>query len=285
MSIYKKIAETEDHSRITSISSVVDSSTATNLGLVPGIRPTFTLGSGLALAEWTTLGVGLVEGERLVFDLNAPILAIASTSASDTAAGVGARSCAIDYIDADGNAQIYPVVMNGQTPVDMVGMQAVNNIFVTSTGGTTQFTKHNLGTIRVGLSTGAGGSWSAGEPSEIFNLVGPEYSVSRVCWYMAPKGFRWKNWASTISTDATVRQDNAQVRVIGYSAFGSEVVNYRGVDLRLVGSVNLELRGLPFSTGTIVSTTEVRSDRVGGIDMTCSETGVLVDQNLYPNAF
>ena len=80
---------------------------------------------------------------------------IASSSASDAAAGVGARTVRIDYLTTAGVALSETLTLNGVTPVNTVATNIcyIEHIVVLTVGSTGR----NVGTITLFVSTGGGG--------------------------------------------------------------------------------------------------------------------------------
>lgn len=89
---------------------------------------------------------------------------ISSTSASDTAAGVGARTIELFYLDENFNGPYSEVLtLNGTTPVDTVATNIclIERIEVLEVGSTGP----SVGTIRLHSTTGGGGSVIASIPA------------------------------------------------------------------------------------------------------------------------
>ena len=89
-------------------------------------------------------------------------LAAISTSASDTAAGTGARQLTIIYLDSTGAEQTGTISMNGTTETTdtITGVLRVNRIFVSQSGSyADQGTPSQAGVITVRVS-GAGATWA-----------------------------------------------------------------------------------------------------------------------------
>lgn len=79
-----------------------------------------------------------------------------SSSASDTAAGIGAQTVAVNYLDNTMTLQQEIVTMNGTTAVNMVSttVQFIESMVVLTTGSNLA----NVGTISIFTTTGGGGS-------------------------------------------------------------------------------------------------------------------------------
>lgn len=79
-----------------------------------------------------------------------------SSSANDTAAGTGAQTVTVNYLDSTMTNQSEVVTLNGTTAVNMVSttVQFIESIVVTSTGSG----RVNAGTISIFTTTGGGGS-------------------------------------------------------------------------------------------------------------------------------
>lgn len=90
-------------------------------------------------------------------------VAIASTSANDTAAGTGARTVRLTYLDPSNVQKTEDFTMNGQTEVASVAadVATIQGVEVLTSGTTGNTTGGNEGTIWVG----AVGSFTAGVPS------------------------------------------------------------------------------------------------------------------------
>lgn len=84
-------------------------------------------------------------------------LEVASTSANDTAAGTGARTVEITWIDGSFQEQVSVVTLNGQTPVAIGTGYAINDMRVVTSGSSND----NEGLVQVGAT----GDFTAGAPN------------------------------------------------------------------------------------------------------------------------
>lgn len=292
MSTYKAIKEIESTSAASADSlgliekvSGVSGDIAMHLGVIPGVTFGYELGAGTSYTNvWSTIGTGIQSGERLDFDFAGTTISVASTSVNDTDGGSGAHNLFVRGLDASGNRQVLPVNLTGQAPAEVGVFIAVDGLFVGRTGSADPKTAYNEGTIRAGVAISAGGSWMNGVPASTWNVIAPEYSLSRCCFYAIPTGFGALPYHAWISTDAVSKTDDMRIRTLGYSsAFGS-VVAYHGADVWVIGNGNPELRGTPISPGANIITKESRCGVQNGLDITCQESYAEVDLSLYPGA-
>lgn len=111
---------------------------------------------------WAGAELGTVNGidHRFIqFPSAATSMEIVSSSASDAAAGAGARTVLIQYLDANYNRANVVVTMNGVTPV-VIGPQMLRiNAVIVATAGTTP-RGSNVGNISVRAAGGLGATYS-----------------------------------------------------------------------------------------------------------------------------
>jgi hypothetical protein len=111
----------------------------------------------------------------------ASVLQVSSSSASDAAAGVGARTVLIEGLDANYNEISEVVILGGQTAVPTTKTyHAINNMIVLSVGST----GHNVGAINIGT-----GTVTSGVPAVLWDLIGPTYNQRTTAHYTVPAGY------------------------------------------------------------------------------------------------
>lgn len=144
---------------------------------------------------WTgaTLGVLNAIDHKFVQRLTTPTnLEIVSSSASDTALGVGARTVSVLYLDADWKQKTVTMTLNGTTPVALPEpVIRVNTILVTSSGSTTGGA--NVGNISVRVAGGLGATIS-------YMLAGQ--GADRSSLYTCPEGCQLDVMAVLISVNS-----------------------------------------------------------------------------------
>lgn len=154
-----------DHSSIYSSASVLvnkttglpdntikDFRTAALLGKVSGARGVAIIGQSPSIQ--TTDVPHLLWDAKISYpwQTSAQILEVVSSSASDAAAGVGARTVVITTLDASHVEQTQVVALNGVTPVALTGTHLHVNEFLVITSGSSH---SNVGNITLRLA-GAG---------------------------------------------------------------------------------------------------------------------------------
>ena len=118
------------------------------------------------------------------FPLIAQTLSIASTSANDTAAGTGARTAVVSYIDGDNNrVTSEEITLNGQTPVEITGEdgRVVRRVRVATAGSG----KTNDGTLYVGY-----GTFTSGVPDNVLGIALPGDAKTLQAIEVVPAGFK-----------------------------------------------------------------------------------------------
>lgn len=107
---------------------------------------TTTSGEDLWNGAATRIPIPSLAGEQMQ---------VVSTSANDTAAGTGARTLRIDYLDQDNNRQFEILTLNGLTPVSTVATNItfVNDTYVTSVGTDSGAAEGDITTYRQGDPT------------------------------------------------------------------------------------------------------------------------------------
>ena len=109
------------------------------------------------------------------------IMKVSSSSASDTSAGVGARSIYIVGINSTGGEVFETVTLNGLTAVNTVHTySSIQTASVVSVGSAT----HNEGNISIGTGTVTGGV-----PANIFGHILATENKSLMGHYTIPEGY------------------------------------------------------------------------------------------------
>lgn len=141
-------AQTNNYGILDSQATAIDLNRVTvNLGGIPGytrvaiIGHNPSIGNGLAADVWE-------GGGDYPFLAAASALEVVSASASDTAAGTGARTVLVSGLDSGYNPISETVTLNGTTPVVTVNSYLRVNLFTTTASGSG---KKNVGdlTLRV----------------------------------------------------------------------------------------------------------------------------------------
>lgn len=116
-----------------------------------------TFGRSIGYATAATLNTIVpVRGSTYTQQSSAAQRSLKSSSASDSSAGVGAQTVAVNYLDNTMTLQQEIVTMNGTTAVNMVSttVQFIESIVVQTTGTN----QANVGTISIFTTTGGGGT-------------------------------------------------------------------------------------------------------------------------------
>jgi hypothetical protein len=167
------------------------------LGMVQGasLVQRFGLNGDVDAAEDIWDGGGAYTG----FAVAAEILKIVSSSASDAAAGVGARTVLIEGLDANYAALSETVALNGVGAVNTVALfLRVTKVTVATAGSSLT----NVGTITVNQNT---------TTANIFCIMPAGYGVSQSTNYTVPAG---KKLLMT-HFDATMNDQTANTAVLG----------------------------------------------------------------------
>lgn len=134
----------------------------------------------------------------------ASVLKVSSTSASDTSAGVGARTVFIGGLDGGYNVIGETITLNGQTEVETIKSYLYVNEFYVLTVGTDG---HNVGTINAGT-----GTVTAGVPAVLYDLIAPTYNTRTTAHYCVPVGYT----AYMVEGIITTGQPSGSSAVTGY---------------------------------------------------------------------
>jgi len=121
------------------------------------------------------------DGGVVPHPTTASVLKISSSSASDTAAGTGARTVYIGGVDGNFNEVSETVTLNGQTAVNTVNSYLyVNYFYVVTVGTGTQ----NAGNINAGT-----GTVTAGVPAVLYDIIAAGYNQRTTAHFCVPAGY------------------------------------------------------------------------------------------------
>lgn len=118
-------------------------------GNVPGTILTSVIGGNFDVDVGTSEDVW-TPGGQLVYPTSGEAWEIVSDNANDTAAGTGARQVFIQYLDTDYKIQNETVILNGTTPVPLVGTDAFRpEVTVVTAVGSTGFNEGKIDIRRI----------------------------------------------------------------------------------------------------------------------------------------
>ena len=108
-------------------------------------------------------------------------MTVSSTSASDTAAGTGARTIVVQGLDANYNEVTETVTLNGQTAVTMTAsLLRVNYAYVATAGSGNSA----AGDIYIGT-----GTVTSGVPATVYDIIKFDYNNTTTGSYTIPAGY------------------------------------------------------------------------------------------------
>jgi hypothetical protein len=117
----------------------------------------------------------------ITFPAAALQMTVSSTSASDTAAGTGARTVVVEGVDAKYNEVTETVTLNGQTAVTMsASLLRVNYAYVATAGSGNSA----AGDIYIGT-----GTVTAGVPATAYDVIKLDYNNTTTGSYTVPAGY------------------------------------------------------------------------------------------------
>lgn len=184
----------------------IDYQHAAAIGLLHGHSRVATLGNNPDIdtgtvpeAVWSGASLGVLNGVDHK-DVQLPATAVAmelvSDSASDTLAGVGARTVTIDYLDSTYTSKTTVVSLNGTTAVALPeNVLRVNNLRV-ATAGTVG--GNNVGNISIRASGGLGVT---------YGYLASGLGVARSSLYTVPLGFTFVMMGLVVSINRNVLVD------------------------------------------------------------------------------
>jgi hypothetical protein len=162
---------------------------------------------------------------------NTPVvMTVSSTSASDTAAGVGARQIYILGINSTGGEVSETVILNGQTGVNTTHTYTeIQYALVTSVGSSA----HNVGSISIGTGTITGGI-----PANKYGHILANENASLMGHYTVPAGFTGYITKGSISTGSTQAGKNITGRLKYRSS--NDIIHTAAIVVLTAGSVDFD---------------------------------------------
>jgi len=154
----------------------MDFYTAVGLGMVPGVRRVTALGNNPDIDTATFPETVWTGGGLYPWMTATTSLEIVSTDATDSSAGVGARTVLINGLDINYVEVAQTITLNGLTPVVIpTQLFRINNALVMTSGST----QTNVGDINI-RDAGAG---------TVRGIIPAGYGITRQAVYTVPAGF------------------------------------------------------------------------------------------------
>lgn len=186
----------------------------------------------------------------LSFPATALQMTVSSSSASDTAAGTGARTVLITGLDANYAVITDTVTMNGQTAVTTTkSFLRINNMLVTTAGTGLA----NAGTIYIGS-----GVVTAGVPATIYNVIAVGYNNTTSSQYTVPAGYTGYLVIARIG----LAQDTGTSLITARTRF----VGTNGIAITgplIVTNNNISTQPFPYPL-SIAEKTRIQGEAIGG---------------------
>jgi len=186
----------------------------------------------------------------LSFPATALQMTVSSSSASDTAAGTGARTVLISGLDANYDVITDTVTMNGQTAVTTTkSFLRINNMLVTTAGTGLA----NAGTIYIGS-----GVVTAGVPATIYNVIAVGYNNTTSSQYTVPAGYTGYLVVARIG----LAQDTGTSLITARTRF----VGTNGIAITgplIVTNNNISTQPFPYPI-SIAEKTRIQGEAIGG---------------------
>lgn len=176
---------------------------------------------------------------------------VSSTSANDTAAGTGARTVRIEYLDSNYITGYETVILNGQTAVTTTAsMFRIQSIIVITAGSS----RTNVGTVYVGS-----GTVTAGVPAVVYNACVEQDGQSMTGIYTLEAGWTAVNYAFIGSVTSTQylrarfsTQDSSGIIRTGqeFPMSGNSIATDQIISVLIPEKSDLRCRALTVSGGT-----------------------------------
>lgn len=180
---------------------------AATIGAVPGAARIAMLGNNPSIDTatqpedvWSGAELGTLNGIDHRFiprpQNSAVSMEVVSSSANDAAAGTGARTVTIAYLDALYAAQTVTLTLNGTTPVALpVPVMRVNSLRVATSG---TFGGSNIGNLSVRLAGGLGAT---------FSYLRAGNGLARTSLYTVPAGQTFDIYSMVLGVNRADTQD------------------------------------------------------------------------------
>ena len=170
----------------------------------------FQFGTNLAVGtSFSTLWPG--GGTLYTYPTSATVLKISSASASDTAAGTGARTVIVYGLDANYNEISEIVTLDGQTAVNTVNSYLRFHEMMVLTAGS--------GGTAAGILYAGVGVVTSGVPATIYGYVPVGYNVSEQAFWTVPAGYTAYitscTWTSANTTANIAVTGSLNIRPLG----------------------------------------------------------------------
>lgn len=176
-----------------------------------------------------------VNSLNISFPLGATTMQVASTSANDTSAGIGARTLRVRGLDENYRRQDETITLNGLTPVSTTSQFIrINDLFVLTAGSTGS----NEGSIHI---TDANDTFTSGEPNTtLYCSIGIADNLSKTLVYTVPEGEVWAPMGMYIQTDA-VSTDTIKLNFFTQNPSRAGVEVYQLSDIFFIQQGGIEI--------------------------------------------
>jgi hypothetical protein len=186
----------------------------------------------------------------LSFPAAALQMTVSSSSASDTAAGTGARTVLISGLDANYAVITETVTLNGQTAVTTTNsFLRINNMLVTTAG---------TGLANAGIIYIGSGAVTSGVPAVIYNVIAVGYNNATSSQYTIPAGYTGYLVIARIS----LAQDTGTSLITARTRF----VGTNGIPITgplVVANNNISTQPFPYPL-SIAEKTRIQGEAIGG---------------------
>lgn len=178
-------------------------------------------------------------------------LYVSSSSASDTSAGVGARTVFIEGLDNNFDVISETITLNGQTQVQTVNSYRAVNTFRVTTAGTSL---SNVGDIYIAGLSGATGGVPTGAPADnskqIQSVIAAGFGSQQQAIYTVPKGKTLLLDRLHLGSTGTGDVITSGIRRTGSLLFivGHTVISDATTEINLI-TANIVSEGVTFSLG------------------------------------
>jgi hypothetical protein len=177
-------------------------------------------------------------------------MTVSSSSASDTAAGTGARTVLITGLDANYDVITDTVTMNGQTAVTTTkSFLRINNMLVATAG---------TGLANAGIIYIGSGAVTSGVPAVIYNVIAVGYNNATSSQYTVPAGYTGYLIIARIS----LAQDTGTSLITARTRF----VGTNGIPITgplVVANNNISTQPFPYPL-SIAEKTRIQGEAIGG---------------------